>query len=53
MDDAYQADKNEVREVHYAGKDALIVEIEKREGYVAPSMARRALERRCISIHDN
>lgn len=30
MDDAYQADKNEVREVHYAGKDALIAEIEKR-----------------------
>ena len=42
LNDEYEADKNEVREVHYAGKDALIAEIEKREGYVAPPMARRA-----------
>lgn len=45
LNNAYEAGKNEVREVHYAGKDALIAEIEKREGYVAPPMARRAAAR--------
>lgn len=46
LDDAYEADKNEVREVHYAGKDALIAEIEKREGYVAPPMGKACCGKR-------
>lgn len=45
LNNEYEAGKNEVREVRYAGKDALIAEIEKREGYVAPPMARRAAAR--------
>lgn len=45
LNNEYEANKNEVREVRYAGKDALIAEIEKREGYVAPPMARRVSSR--------
>ena len=36
LNNEYEADDGNVREVHYAGKDELIEEIEKREGIKAP-----------------
>ena len=36
LDNEYEADAGNVRKVHYAGKDELIAEIEKREGVQAP-----------------
>lgn len=36
LDKKFEVDKNNVREVHYAGKDELIAEIEKREGATGP-----------------
>ena len=32
LNEAYEPDKQDVREVHYAGKDELIAEIERKEG---------------------
>lgn len=36
LDDEYEVDKKEVREVHYAGKDELMYEIDRREGNSYP-----------------
>lgn len=40
LDNEYESDKNRIREVHYAGKDDLIAEIERMEGRSSGSFSR-------------